>query len=621
MKKLFVFAGIVACLASCSIAEMPHDEQPLGKKCYLVADFAGTRTALQSDQTSVWWKPQEEISVFYGTASLGKFISDNTAASASATFESENTISEDLSTGEEFVAIYPFNTKCTYDGAIVTIPLNLKYQIAEMESFADKAFPSVAKGSGPELSFNNICGGIKFQVEMDDVRSVTITAKDPKAVLAADQISFAFKDGKPVVDLASAVNPTNSITLALPSGYSFDTETYYYISALPCDLDGGFTMTFNTSSKQAVLTSSNDLAIKRAIFGNVGMADHGLTYISVDPIDLSESSTANCYLLSEPGTYKFKTVQGNTDTSVGEVAAAEVLWESFGTDETPAEGSLVHSVSYANNYVTFKSNGIPGNAVIAVRNASGVILWSWHIWCSPDPISVMDQEYHNSSNTPVFTLMDRNLGATSSIPGSVGFLGLLYQWGRKDPFLGSSSISEGIRAMSTITWPDPVTSNATVGTIEFATAHPTTFIGGDATTKDWLTGEGKENTRWNRDKGIYDPCPAGYRVPYANGSNYPWRSALDGAQNVTDETVYDATTHCMNLTNIFHTSTPCYYPFAGYGRNANAAFINVGLVGLYWSCAPSSLKVIELYLQSNGKINAWYADGRANLLSVRCMKM
>ena len=36
-------------------------------------------------------------------------------------------------------------------------------------------------------------------------------------------------------------------------------------------------------------------------------------------------------------------------------------------------------------------------------------------------------------------MMDRNLGATSATPGNVGSLGLLYQWGRKDPFLGSSS--------------------------------------------------------------------------------------------------------------------------------------------------------------------------------------
>ena len=45
--------------------------------------------------------------------------------------------------------------------------------------------------------------------------------------------------------------------------------------------------------------------------------------------------------------------------------------------------------------------------------------------------------------------MDRNLGATSAALGDVGALGLLYQWGRKDPFLGSLSITESEVAAST----------------------------------------------------------------------------------------------------------------------------------------------------------------------------
>jgi hypothetical protein len=35
--------------------------------------------------------------------------------------------------------------------------------------------------------------------------------------------------------------------------------------------------------------------------------------------DLSESESANCYLVQEPGNYKFKAVIGNTETSVGNV--------------------------------------------------------------------------------------------------------------------------------------------------------------------------------------------------------------------------------------------------------------------------------------------------------------
>ena len=109
-------------------------------------------------------------------------------------------------------------------------------------------------------------------------------------------------------------------------------------------------------------------------------------------------------------------------------------------------------------------------------------------------------------------MMDRNLGATSATPGDVGALGLLYQWGRKDPFLGSSSNSSSATAKSTIKWPSAVSSNSSNGTIEYATAHPTTLIKYNGSNYDWYyTGSSSnDNTRWttsSSNKSIYDPCP------------------------------------------------------------------------------------------------------------------
>ena len=150
-------------------------------------------------------------------------------------------------------------------------------------------------------------------------------------------------------------------------------------------------------------------------------------------IDLSLAASANCYIISEAGLYKFKTVKGNSTTSVGSVASASILWETFGTDTAPEPSDLISGVCYKDGYIAFKTADTfkEGNAVIAAKDASGNILWSWHIWLTDQPQA---QVYNNDAGT----MMDRNLGATSATPGDVGALGLLYQWGRKDPFLGSS---------------------------------------------------------------------------------------------------------------------------------------------------------------------------------------
>ena len=37
-----------------------------------------SRTVLQEDGTSIWWTPNEEINVFFGTGASGRFVSTNT---------------------------------------------------------------------------------------------------------------------------------------------------------------------------------------------------------------------------------------------------------------------------------------------------------------------------------------------------------------------------------------------------------------------------------------------------------------------------------------------------------------------------------------------------------------
>ena len=224
------------------------------------------------------------------------------------------------------------------------------------------------------------------------------------------------------------------------------------------------------------------------------------------------TSPANCYIVTKAGKYIFKTLKGNSSESVGSVASAEVLWETFGTHKAPEVGDLVKDVSYNNGEITFKATDRKGNAVIAAKDASGKILWSWHIWMTDQPV---EKVYPSNA-----TVMDRNLGAISATSGNVGTIGLKYQWGRKDPFLGEASLNFNVEAKSTITWPLSEQSSATTGTIIYATEHPTTFIDrtAESTNHDWYyTGnKSTDNTRWttsDKAKSIYDPCPAGWRVP------------------------------------------------------------------------------------------------------------
>ena len=335
-----------------------------------------------------------------------------------------------------------------------------------------------------------------------------------------------------------------------------------------------------------------------------------------DPIvvDLSSNGTANSYIVSESGSYSFSPTKGNSSESVDAISSVDVLWETFGTSETPSVGSLISSVSYESGKISFSTpqSYREGNAVIAAKDASGTILWSWHIWLTDEPEG---QVYYNNAGT----MMDRNLGATSATPGDVGALGLLYQWGRKDPFLGSSSISSNTVAKSTLTWPSGVSSSSSIGTVDYVTSHPTTYVFGVSSTYyDWHYSS-RDNNLWQSSKTIYDPCPQGWRVP-DGGSNGVWSTALGSSSYFQDDSLYDSTDEGMNFSGKFGSASTIWYPISGCSSSDDGSLYYVGYAGYYWSASPNLYHAYYLRFFYNGDVYPSSENRRASGYSVRCLQ-
>ena len=316
--------------------------------------------------------------------------------------------------------------------------------------------------------------------------------------------------------------------------------------------------------------------------------------------------SSNCFIVSSSGEFSFKTFKGNSQISVGDVFSAEVLWESYGSSSSISTGSLIPSVEYSEGYVTFQAKSTHGNAVIAVKNTSGTILWSWHIWLTDEP---QEQVYYNKAGI----MMDRNLGATSATPGDVGALGLLYQWGRKDPFLGSSSTSSSVVAESTISWPSPVASTSTTGTIDYTISHPTVFITKNDYNRDWYYSNSvsTDYTRWGDNKTIYDPCPAGWKVPNGSDSGV-WVTALGSSADFD----WNYSNYGMNFSNKFGSAQTIWYPFAGNRSVSNGSLYDVGKDGYCWG--NNIIKGTSNYY--GGSLFCFYnytEEGRDKLVSPR----
>lgn len=362
-----------------------------------------------------------------------------------------------------------------------------------------------------------------------------------------------------------------------------------------------YTATLNTSTTAIKVEIGCELEDWNSTGGSSGEGEEGGEGSGEDEdgntfTDLSASGTANCYLIQGAGDYKFKSVIGNSDATVGNVKTVEVLWESFGTDEMPNVGDLIASASYKDGYIRFSTPETfrDGNAVIAAKNSKGTILWSWHIWCAEEGWT--EQVYANDAGT----MMDRNLGATSATPGEVGALGLLYQWGRKDPFLGSSSIDSPVLAASTGTW--NVTSG---GSLVDSEGSPMIFYTNfNFPNESWTTSDvGKSGL---------DPCPAGWRVP-DGGENGVW--SIAGFSNASYETGNGGLLFQNNDHFI-------WYPASGSINRYNGAIVNTGTFGYYWSCTDYDgiNHSYRLYFIRDGAVNHADYDYRSAGGSVRCQK-
>ncbi len=402
--------------------------------------------------------------------------------------------------------------------------------------------------------FQEVLGALRFSTGSDLYDSFTLTGNKKDCLgysfmqvkLTDKEQNFKQYVGEPVISLDLQASQVNQIYM--PAG---------------TEIQAGFQIKFRKDGKfvKAYKTSQN-IVIERGKTVDLGDISAGIvTYddpFSADILDLDKNGNANSYIITEPGTYKFKAVKGNSATSfLADAADAMVLWETWNNDEEVTPNSVVASVSYAEDYIILHMPDKlhPGNAVIAAQDSDGKILWSWHIWVPQTSIETRDYGIYSAA------MMDRNLGAlvaaTTDGPAPVESFGLSYQWGRKDPFPGPSAPNKSSNATvagkSVEQTPGSGAADESKITLEESIANPTLL--GHTQNGDWLLPAPDSDLWKDSEKTIYDPCPPGYRVP-ARVTSQPLHSSDLSAQKGWSE----------NKANYWFTlgDPVAVFPFAGY---------------------------------------------------------
>ena len=328
--------------------------------------------------------------------------------------------------------------------------------------------------------------------------------------------------------------------------------------------------------------------------------------------DLSKDGTANSYLVSKAGDYKFKAVKGNGTEAVAAVKA-EILWETYNTADAVEANSVIAAVGVEDGYITFSTPETlkPGNALIAAKDADDVILWSWHIWIPAAEVTAADYTDFIGG-----VMMNMNLGAIEPVPATgpapIESFGLLYQWGRKDPFVGAAQYEKypAKAAVSGAVW----TKSEGKVSMDEAVKNPTVLYIDAEHNDDHDWNSSSEATLWDNEgkKTIYDPCPVGYKVPVKAGSI--WTKTDEGWN-------FDTENHVCE-----HLASGVRIPLAGYVECYGGSLYGAGGGADHtylWSATHHDTERGEcMYIRTSKDPGSKYYKayrGKGNAASVRCI--
>ena len=307
------------------------------------------------------------------------------------------------------------------------------------------------------------------------------------------------------------------------------------------------------------------------------------------PYDLSTSGgtlsreTANCYCVNAPGTYQLPLVYGNAIKGGNHNTLAynsqfkdylnnsienPYIYNNHGYQ--PYDACLVWSDGFYmfenihlnedKTMLVFSLNKDymqQANAILAVRDEQGQIMWSWHIWVTERSLDEIHWLQDGLGSNATYGMMQCNLGwvdgkmvyyndrslkfkFTQTGSGYVKEMTVnqagdafdykdvgstYYQWGRKDPIVALRNWDtyrfEDYRLHETSD-PKYVYKTAS-GDVSIGTTiqNPNIFylMGKDTDWLDktisslWDNSSGNSSTKETSIKTIYDPSPRGYKVP------------------------------------------------------------------------------------------------------------
>ena len=506
-----------------------------------------------------------------------------------------------------------------------------------------------AEEGSSQFTFQNLMGVVKLA--MNDYQGVGLKIKEVKMTAKSPISGTMTVDAEGNVSVTGDDADANTVTIFSENGVNIASSTPGLHSAgsaflffIPVGTYNGFDFEITTVDGRIFRKSTETVVeVQPGIVKKFPVLNFTLFYGKANCYQIANASSVTIDITPR---YSFDMTFNGEPVKYVEGAeptfTPEIVWNLTRNGTNLSGAALTGTPTITDNKLRVESKS-QGNGLVAIKDADGKIVWSYHIWVinpNEQPVTDVLYEVGNSS----FYMMSHNLGgihkSETDAKNAYNTYGMFYQWGRKEPLpaYGTSTYTDGVTAL----FSSEVNSR---NSIADAIANPLKmFINYKEDVKDgrnmsvpFSPQDVSSNCLWGATsalttavdntsaltgfvKTVYDPCPEGYMVPQiyhfsgltvANTARSGYGALLYYDSAKADNVycpfsgVFLATGNIVSGTS---KSTGCGTTFRYHVSNP------VGTTG--WAAAYFRGQ----FVSSTVSLNKDYG-GLANACSVRCLKM
>lgn len=617
MKRIILSVLTISALfCGCQKDQVSDMSREHGTIQATIEDVSSTRTVMDEGNNIRWSEGDQIVGFMKSTLGVKYQVTAASAGKTSASFEEVS--SGGLSAGtelEHIIAYYPYSSSVSAakSGSNYTLDVVLTTeQTYAAESFGNGAMPMVAVSETNNITFRNVCGGMKLQFKgTQKVTSIKLEGKNGELLSGAATVTAYADETKPAITMGSGAS--TSVTLNCGDGVQLNesTATEFIIALPPVLFSKGFivtvidadsqTYTIETDKANTVLRSSLLVMPEVKLDSTEEAPDNGDgETVSVGNVTVSETLLTLTTQFSYTLTAKVTPIDA-TDQSI--------TWSSDNTSVVTVDQSgVITTLSSGTASISAEAGGVIGTCKITV--------------IAPTAVATTDYEDEYGVNHGKGIVIGDviwapvNCGYKASTSDNKGFpYGKLYQWGRKYGQGYSESYDESVPEISE----GPI--SATNGQKD---TYSNTFINVLESPSDWTSPQNDQ--LWNsgtEDKPVKtanDPCPEGWRVPTDAeldelNNHYSSWTTFGGQKGRYFSGNY---TYLENAPQVF-------LPAAGTRRSLDGNARLRDNDGYYWSSRPNDVDYgfgygAGLLPFSSGSSSRMGIGNRASGFAVRCVQ-